>query len=121
MVTPWQGGRKPWRGENPGEESAPVGGLNGPRQDERTSDEQEPLKARHRDGTGRKRREGRTPYEAHRRQSQEGQGHREVHPASPKGKPLKGEPQERYRRERKPERFREEQGVKRLREPEDAA
>jgi hypothetical protein len=120
LVEPWQEGGKPWRGENPREESAPVGGLNGPRQDERTPDEPKPLKAERANDREETTCAGRHPR-VHDRESQEGQGRREALPASPEGKPLKGEPQERYRRERKPERFREEQSVKRLRKPEGAA
>jgi hypothetical protein len=54
-------------------------------------------------------------------QRQEGQVGREVRPAAWEGKPLKGKPQRRHRRETKPEGCREERSVKRLRKPVDAA
>jgi hypothetical protein len=55
------------------------------------------------------------------RQRQEGKTRRKALSVTWEGKPLKGEPQRRYRRETKPEGPREEQSVKRLKKPGGAA
>jgi hypothetical protein len=95
---------------------------NGRRPDERIPDQLNPLKATEPEAIFKKagaRRRG-----AARRavdKATRGRASREGSPASPEGKPLKGEPHERYRREKKPDRLREEQGVKRPRKPEGAA